>query len=188
MTQLSQAQTYQQGRLKISPCVAGVDLTSTRDYNSSCAGSAYPSWLCGAVGFFLGGTYALAYRAATVRIWVSPKVPLNVVITGGTRGIGRALVREFLQAGDNVYIGARSARGIRETVHEFADLCVHPRQLSGAECDVSKPSSIARLVSLAQDHFADGTIDGWINNAGATFSYIAVHKELTRYVGTVRHP
>lgn len=117
----------------------------------------------------------MAYRAATVRIWVSPKVPLNVVITGGTRGIGRALVREFLQAGDNVYIGARSARGIRETVHELSDLCVRPRQLSGAECDVSKPWEVDRLVSLAQDNFADGTIDGWINNAGA-LPILCAHK------------
>lgn len=139
----------------------------------SAAGSAYPSELCGSVGFLLGASFAISYRAATVRVWKEPSVALNVVITGGTRGIGRALVREFLSAGDNVYIASRSAKSIRDTVAELAGECVRPRQVAGVECDVSKPSSVARLASLAQDHFEDGTIDVWINNAGADESCLS---------------
>lgn len=103
-----------------------------------------------------------------MRVWVEPKAPLNVVITGGTRGIGRALVREFLAAGDNVFIAARSQRTVRDVAMELAPECARQRQISGVDCDVSKPSSVTRLASMAQDHFEDGTIDVWINNAGAS--------------------
>lgn len=126
----------------------------------------YPTWVCGSVGFFLGSSFALMHRALTARVWVKPKVPLNVVITGGTRGIGKALVREFLRTGDNVYIAARSQRGIREAMAELDADCTHKRQLAGTDCDVSSPSAVARLASLATDHFEDRTIDVWINNAG----------------------
>lgn len=34
--------------------------------------------------------------------------PYNVLITGSTKGIGFALAREFLKAGDNVIISSRS--------------------------------------------------------------------------------
>jgi hypothetical protein len=139
----------------------------------SAAGSSYPSEVCGSVGFFLGASFAIAYRAATVRVWREPNVALNVVITGGTRGIGRALVREFLSAGDNVYIASRSAKSIRDTVAELTGECVRPRQVAGVECDVSKPSSVTRLASLAQDHFEDGNIDVWINNAGTDESCLS---------------
>ena len=34
----------------------------------------------------------------------------NVVITGSTKGIGRAMAEVFLQAGDNVIISSRSGQ------------------------------------------------------------------------------
>lgn len=33
--------------------------------------------------------------------------PYNIVITGGSKGVGRALAAEFLRAGDNVVICGR---------------------------------------------------------------------------------
>lgn len=70
--------------------------------------------------------------------------------------------------GDNVYVAARTGRAVQQTVVELQAECVRPRQVAGLECDVARPSSVARLVSRAQAHFDDGCIDVWINNAGAS--------------------
>jgi len=40
------------------------------------------------------------------------KKQLNVVITGGTRGLGRAFTNEFSKKGDNVFILSRSQKDI----------------------------------------------------------------------------
>lgn len=39
--------------------------------------------------------------------------------TGGTRGLGRAIVREHLIRGDNVFIASRSERAVREALSEL---------------------------------------------------------------------
>eukprot|EP00892_Ulva_mutabilis_P000862 jgi/Ulvmu1/10777/UM069_0011.1 len=135
------------------------------------ADSPYPTWACGTVGFFIGAVFSLAHRAAIKRVWTLPDAPLNVVITGGTRGLGRALVREFLRNGDNVYVAARSSRGVAQAVAELQAECVRPKQLAGLDCDVSRPLRVSRLVSRAQAHFPDGCIDVWINNAGVSGSF-----------------
>lgn len=56
-----------------------------------------PVWLPVLAGGALGGLYAALNRLGMKRFWRSPRAPLNVVITGGARGIGKALAREFLR-------------------------------------------------------------------------------------------
>jgi hypothetical protein len=46
---------------------------------------------------------------------------LNVVVTGATKGIGKALAREFLRQGDKVFIASRSHAGVEETIRELCD-------------------------------------------------------------------
>ena len=45
-----------------------------------------------------------------------PVPPFNIVITGGSKGVGRALAAEFLRAGDNVVICARDGAQRRAAV------------------------------------------------------------------------
>ncbi|XP_020092901.1 chlorophyll(ide) b reductase NOL, chloroplastic isoform X2 [Ananas comosus] len=45
--------------------------------------------------------------------------PFNVLITGSTKGLGFALAREFLKAGDNVVICSRSAERVESAVQNL---------------------------------------------------------------------
>jgi hypothetical protein len=80
-------------------------------WSSRLAGvAAAPIWLPAATGGMVGSLYVLLNRAGMKRFWRAPDSPLNVVVTGGTRGIGKALAREFLRW---VTQRARRPRGTR---------------------------------------------------------------------------
>ena len=57
-----------------------------------------PTWGPAAVGAVIGAAYAALNRFGMRRIWRAPHAPLNVVVTGGTRGLGKAMAREFLRS------------------------------------------------------------------------------------------
>ncbi len=84
----------------------------------------------------------------------------TVVVTGGTRGIGRGLVREFLKRGHRVVLCGRSDQSAAAAA---ADLAEHGEVL-GKGCDVSDYASVQALWDAAAERF--GAIDIWINNAG----------------------
>ncbi|CAO2209368.1 unnamed protein product [Urochloa humidicola] len=104
--------------------------------------------------------------------------PRNVVITGSTRGLGKALAREFLLSGDHVVIASRSPESVLQTIKELEEniqegLSVAKKKerktlshakVVGIACDVCKPEDVKKLVNFAIDEF--GSVDIWINNAG----------------------
>ncbi|MEV0248495.1 SDR family oxidoreductase [Nocardia sp. NPDC050712] len=76
----------------------------------------------------------------------------TIVITGGSRGIGRQLARRFHESGDRVVITGRSAR-VRETAAELG--------VTGIECDASEPASVETFAAEL-----DGEVDVLVNMAG----------------------
>ena len=56
-----------------------------------------PLWLPTGLGAGLGVFFAALNRFGLRRFWRESSTPLNVVITGSTRGIGKALARELLK-------------------------------------------------------------------------------------------
>ena len=83
----------------------------------------------------------------------------NVLITGGTDGIGRALVLGFLRLGANVVTCGRSQEKILSLE---ADAPIG--KLSVLNLDISIEKDCERLVNHVVNHF--GGIDILINNAG----------------------
>ena len=75
------------------------------------------------------------------------------VVTGGSRGIGRAIVERFLAEGAKVMTCGRGSRP--------ADL---PQEVGYETADVSSPADVARLANAAAG--ALGAIDTLVNNAG----------------------
>jgi len=94
--------------------------------------------------------------------------PYTVLITGSTKGIGRALAVEFLRLGDNVVITSRDAARVTETVKELSTEFGADR-VTGLACNVSKGADVAALADTAVSRF--GKVDIWINNAGTNAYY-----------------
>jgi NAD(P)-dependent dehydrogenase (short-subunit alcohol dehydrogenase family) len=84
-----------------------------------------------------------------------------VVITGSTRGIGRAMAEACAAAGATVVVSSRTDSAVAETV---AALTQTGAAASGIVCDVSREADIEGLLAHAID--AHGGVDVWVNNAG----------------------
>ncbi|XP_058113780.1 probable chlorophyll(ide) b reductase NYC1, chloroplastic isoform X2 [Magnolia sinica] len=129
------------------------------------------SWLGGIIiGTMIGANMVLEEH--------SKAGPRNVVITGSTRGLGKALAREFLLSGDRVVVASRSPESVHATVVELEENLKEgilkagstPRKnmahakVVGISCDVCQPDDVRKLADFATDEL--GSIDIWINNAG----------------------
>jgi NAD(P)-dependent dehydrogenase (short-subunit alcohol dehydrogenase family) len=83
-----------------------------------------------------------------------------VVITGGSRGFGKAMAVEFQQAGARVAICARHEEPTRAAVQSLPN----PGRALGLACDVRMLEQVQALADATVQQF--GRIDFWINNAG----------------------
>ena len=80
------------------------------------------------------------------------------IVTGGTRGIGRGIVRGFHQAGYRILVCARS--------EPDAPLRDGDREAAFMACDVRDHEQVDAAVARAQQEL--GRLDVLINNAGGT--------------------
>ncbi|HSR11917.1 MAG TPA: SDR family NAD(P)-dependent oxidoreductase [Thermodesulfobacteriota bacterium] len=85
-----------------------------------------------------------------------------VVVTGGGRGLGRAVALAFGKEGASVVVAARTAGEIEHVVEELRAL---KRQALAVAADVGREDEVNRLVKSAADTF--GPVDILVNNAGA---------------------
>lgn len=87
----------------------------------------------------------------------------NVLVTGGSRGIGKATVIEFAKKGYNVVINYVSddnaAKTLKKFIVENFDVDVML-----CKCDVSNEEDVKTMVKDVVNHF--GNIDVLVNNAG----------------------
>ena len=87
----------------------------------------------------------------------------NVLVTGGTRGIGEAISREFAKKGYNLiinYVNSNDkAQNLKQELEKEYNIKVLPIQT-----DISNEISIKNMVDTAINEF--GKIDVLVNNAG----------------------
>lgn len=79
---------------------------------------------------------------------------MNVLITGGNRGLGFELVKVFIESGNNVVTIVRS-ESARQSVCEYFPKCIV------FVSDITKYSDLIKI-----DYFDKNKIDILINNAG----------------------
>lgn len=80
------------------------------------------------------------------------------IVTGASRGLGRAIVQGFVAEGVRVVTAARSGTDLKELAVPNPDV-IHP-----VACDVADPQQVASLVPEALRVF--GGLDIVVNNAG----------------------
>ena len=86
----------------------------------------------------------------------------RAVVTGGTKGIGRACAVEFLELGAAVFIVARDRDLLDKTVAEWA--AKYPGRVFGQALDVSDPASREALAATVAAQW--GALDILVNNVG----------------------
>lgn len=84
----------------------------------------------------------------------------NALVTGSTRGIGKAIAEGLVQCGARVAVVGRDLQKAEEGAKALGENC------RGFACDVSDTAQVARLIADVEATF--GSIDILVNNAGIT--------------------
>ncbi len=89
----------------------------------------------------------------------------TILVTGGGTGLGRSMVRYFLELGAQVVIASRKMEVLEKSAAEL-------RQQTGGEvlpvaCDVRKYQEVEAMLEKALSHF--GQVDVLVNNAAGNF-------------------
>jgi len=84
----------------------------------------------------------------------------TAVVTGGSKGLGRAVVEELLEQGCTVLTCARDLGPLEDLLHEAGDRCV------AVQADVSTAEGRALLIDKLERLFGSSGLDILVNNVG----------------------
>ena len=82
------------------------------------------------------------------------------IVTGGGRGIGKAIARRFAEAGAGVAIASRKIENLEKTAAEFASL---PGKVVPIVCHVGRLDQLENLVRTTEEQL--GPVDIVVNNS-----------------------
>jgi NAD(P)-dependent dehydrogenase (short-subunit alcohol dehydrogenase family) len=86
----------------------------------------------------------------------------SAVVTGSTKGIGRAIAETLLEAGARVAVSARDEREVAAAGKELSRS--HEKRVLAYRCDVRREADVAALFEETEHAF--GGVDILVNNAG----------------------
>ena len=84
------------------------------------------------------------------------------LVTGASRGIGRAVALGLAEAGSNVAVNFRDRE--KEAKEVCAEIEAYGRRCLAVQADVGKATEVSRLIKTVEDNL--GTISILVNNAG----------------------
>ena len=93
------------------------------------------------------------------------------LVSGGSRGLGRAIALGFAAAGADVVVAARSESDLKEVVGGAEKL---GRRAAAVTVDVRDPAQVQAMVDRAVEAF--GRIDVLLNNVGTNISGLAAEQ------------
>ncbi|XP_042420017.1 noroxomaritidine/norcraugsodine reductase-like isoform X2 [Zingiber officinale] len=86
----------------------------------------------------------------------------TALVTGGSKGIGYAIVEELARLGSAVHTCARSEADLKKCLQKWLGSKL---KVTGSVCDVSSPSEREKLMATVKSQF-DGKLNILVNNAG----------------------
>ena len=105
------------------------------------------------------------------------------IVTGGSRGLGKAVAMGFAKEGANVVVAARTEVENNElsgTIHQTAEeIKALGAEALALRCDVTDEKSVDQMVRETLEQF--GQIDVLVNNAGVAFYYPIIETPLKRW-------
>jgi 3-oxoacyl-[acyl-carrier protein] reductase len=93
------------------------------------------------------------------------------IVTGASRGIGRAIAETFAAAGSDVVVCSRSLDRVGPVADEISK--EQPGRAVPVECDVTDSEAVRAMVDTALDEF--GGVRALVNNAGGADESAALH-------------
>jgi NAD(P)-dependent dehydrogenase (short-subunit alcohol dehydrogenase family) len=102
------------------------------------------------------------------------------LVSGGSRGLGRAIALAFAAAGADVVVAARSATDLKEVV---SGVEAHGRRGVGLTTDVRDPGQVQAMVARGVDEF--GHVDILLNNVGTNISGLAAESVTPEQFDTI---
>lgn len=103
----------------------------------------------------------------------------KTLVTGATRGIGRAVAEEFLALGAEVFVVARGAEELSNVLSAWREA---GKPAGGIAADVSTAAGRESAVRAAADAFG-GRLDVLVNNAGGNLRKKALAYSLDEFEG-----
>jgi len=82
------------------------------------------------------------------------------LVTGGGRGIGKAITKKFAEAGANVVIASRKMENLKATADELGGL---PGKVVPIECHVGRLDQLENLIHVTEARL--GPVDILVNNS-----------------------
>ena len=74
-----------------------------------------------------------------------------VVVTGGSRGIGKGIARVFARNGARVLITGRDSDAARAAAEELNALAAEPGEVSFVQADVASREDCRRVAAIAEE-------------------------------------
>ncbi len=95
----------------------------------------------------------------------------TALITGATKGIGAAILEDFVNAGVKAAIVARNKKDLDNVIRKYSEKGV---DVAGINSDVSKRENYYKITDFIKNNF--GKLDIFVNNAGTN-----IRKATTEY-------
>ena len=89
----------------------------------------------------------------------------SAIVTGSTKGIGRAIAEELLREGARVTLSARNQSEVEKAARDLEK--AHPKRVLARRCDVRREEDVKALFEETERAF--GGVDILVNNAGVGF-------------------
>src|SRR5215510_15894325 len=105
----------------------------------------------------------------------------SALVTGSTRGIGKAIAEAILARGGRAFITGRDVTNVKQTVASL--LSEHPDRVFGAACDVRDYDSVRTMFSIIRSSM--GSLDILVNNAGVGSRTYVEHMSIEEWSVTL---